>query len=205
MIRCEVKVCATISRAASVKESKEGTKCFSFGVKLPVDGRNGETKDLDVGVVMDDGKGWGDEFAVGQRVVLTGTMALHKRNGEVHFYLRAESIQKAAADDCCCIKGTMDFHGKLSKAGGEDKTDKNGCLYKSFSAFSCDKGGGDKMEFTWVRFLWFSPDASAEILKPGAYVEAKGDLRVGVYRDAVVLDCMVSEVLPWENKKSVNE
>lgn len=205
MIKCDVKVCATINRAASVKNGKEGVKYLSFGVKLPIEGRNGESRDLDIGVTIDAGKGRIEDFSVGQCVILTGMMALHKRHDEVHFYLHAESVQKAGVDENSSIEGTMDFHGKLSKKGVEDKTDKNGALYKSFSAFSCDKSSSEKMEFTWVRFLWFNPDMSERHLKSGAYIEVKGALRLGVYNAAVVLDCLVSEVLPWDNKKGAHE
>ena len=62
MIKCDVKVCATINHAASVKNGKEGVKYLSFGVKLPIEGRNGESRDLDIGVTIDAGKGRIEDF-----------------------------------------------------------------------------------------------------------------------------------------------
>ena len=33
--------------------------------------------------------------------------------------------------------------------------------------------------------------------KPGNYIDAKGTLQLGVFNDAITLDCVVSEVKPW--------
>lgn len=45
MIKCnDVKVCAVISRAASEKTGKDGTKFLSFSVKPTITAYNGESK-----------------------------------------------------------------------------------------------------------------------------------------------------------------
>jgi len=46
----ELKVCATINRAASVKKDKKGASYLSCGVVLPITGKNGETKELFINV-----------------------------------------------------------------------------------------------------------------------------------------------------------
>ena len=55
----------------------------------------------------------------------------------------------------------------------------------------------DKPEFTWVSFLYFDPKDGEDFLKPGNYIDAKGTLQLGVFNDAITLDCVVSEVKPW--------
>ena len=93
----------------------------------------------------------------------------------------------------------MNFRGKISKKGVEAKIDKHGTSFKAFSAFSTDKDG-DNVEFTWVRFLCFNLN-DEDFLKANVYIEAKGDLQLGVYKDEISLDCLLREVSPWKIDK----
>jgi hypothetical protein len=140
------------------------------------------------------------KLTVGKRVQVTGTLSVNKRNGEVKFYLRAESVEVVSAEDTDSIEGEMTFTGKIGKKGIEEKTDKNGNLYKTFSGFSSDKSG-DQMEFTWVRFLYFRPKEGEDFLQASATIEVKGDLKLSVYNGAVAFECMVTETKPWSSKK----
>ena len=65
----ELKVCATINRAASVKKDKKGASYLSCGVVLPVTGKNGETKELFINVMMAPSKGNVSELTVGRCVL----------------------------------------------------------------------------------------------------------------------------------------
>ena len=201
MIKGNVNVCAVINRAASVKKGKDGVEYLSFGVKLTIQGRIGETRDLEVAVTLGSDKAKAKDLAEGKRVKLTGVLALHKSNDEVHFYLRAESVEIVKASDADSITGTVEFHGKLGKKGYETKTDKKGNAYLTFGAFSCDKSSAEKVEFTWVHFLWFHPADDVSFLQPGGYVDVKGDLQIGFYNGALTLDCLVSEAQKWEIQK----
>lgn len=197
MIKGNVKVCAEINSAASEKSGKGGVKYLAFGVGLLVNGRNGDVKDLDIAVTLDGDKGKLEELAVGQRVKLSGTLAVHKVDGVVKFYLRADTIELASSDDADSIEGTVTFYGKMGKKAIKEKLDKNGQPFLTFGAFSSDKGKETKMEFTWMGFLWFDADDRKAILQPGAYIEVSGDLQLGVYNGAIALDCCVSDVKPW--------
>ena len=201
MIKGNVNVCAIINRAASVKNGKDGLEYLSFGVKLPISGRSGEVKELEIAVTLDSDKAKVKDLAEGKRVKLVGVLALHKSNDEVHFYLRAESVEKVKTTEADSIAGAMDFRGKLGKKGYETKTDKNGYTYLSFGAFSCDKPKADTVEFTWVRFLWFHPAEDVSFLKPGGYVEVSGELQLGVYNGALTIDCLVNEAHQWVLQK----
>ena len=195
MIKSNLKVCATINRAASVKKDKKGASYLSYGVQLPVSGKNGETQILVINVMMAPSKGSVSDLTVGRRVALEGEMAIHKHGGKLSCYLRPERVE-LVENGSDSIEGTLEFRGKLGKKDVELKEDKNGNIYMVFSAFSTDKTK-DKPEFTWVSFLYFDPKDGEDFLKPGTYIDAKGTLQLGVYQDAVTLDCLVDEVKPW--------
>ena len=195
MIKSNLKVCATINRAASVKKDKKGASYLSYGVQLPVNGKNGESQTLVINVMMAPSKGSVSDLTVGRQVALEGEMTIHKHGGKLCCYLRPERVE-LVENGSDSIEGTLEFRGKLGKKDVELKEDKNGNIYMVFSAFSTDKTK-DKPEFTWVSFLYFDPKDGEDFLKPGTYIDAKGTLQLGVYHDAVTLDCLVDEVKPW--------
>ena len=199
MIKCNVSACAAINRAASVKNVKDNS-FLTFGIKIPVEGRDGSKKDLEVSVSVDGDKSKASVYAVGRRLNISGTMTVRKKGGKTYFNLRADSAELANSKSENFIEGTMEFRGKIGKKGVEVKTDKKEKTYKAFSAFSSDKDG-DNVEFTWVRFLYFNPKDGEDFLQANTYVECKGDLQLGVYKDEISLDCRVSEVAPWELEK----
>lgn len=200
MIKCDLSVCAVICRAASVKQGKDGNTFLSFNVKLPVEGRDGSIKELEMSVSIDGDKGKSYVYAAGKRINLTGTLTVRKKDGKVYYNFRADSASIANSKDADRIEGTMSFKGKIGKKGVAVQADKHGNDYKAFSAFSTDKNG-DKAEFTWVRFLYFNPKDGEDFLAADTYIEAKGDLQIGVFKDEISLDCRVSEVAPWTLNK----
>lgn len=200
MIKCEMNVCAVISRAAIVKKGKDDNSFLSFGVKIPVEGRDGSKKDMELSVSIDGDKSNVSAYPVGRRVILSGVMTLKKKDGKVFFNLRADSAKTANSKDADSIEGVMDFRGKIGKRGVEVKPDKNGNDFKSFSAFSSEKNG-DNVEFIWVRFLYFNCKEGEDFLQANAYIEAKGNLQIGVFKDEISLDCRVASIAPWKLEK----
>ena len=202
MIRCELTACAVITRSASVKAGKDDTQFVSFGITYPVVGRNGEKKNLEVGVTVDGGKDVAAIYTNGRRVNILGMLNIVKRNGKVFFNLRADGgVELTKSTDPDKFEGKMEFKGKIGKKGVDEKKDKKDNVFKSFSAFSSDRDG-DKTEFTWVRFLYFNPKEGEDFLQANAYIQAKGELQLGVFKDEISLDCRLEEVSPWELKKS---
>ena len=198
MIKCNVSCCAVVSRSASMKEGKNNEKFIAFSVKYPVTGRNGEKKEMEISVSMDGGKAAAASITTGRRVNIVGTMYVKKRDGRVFFNIRAtEGVDIAKSSDADRLEGTVDFRGKIGKNGVEVKKDKKDKDFKTFSAFSSDKNG-EKVDFTWMRFLYFNPKDGEDFLKESAFIEAKGELQLGVYKDEITLDCRLSEVKPWE-------
>lgn len=198
MIKCDVTCCAVISRAAEVKENKETKESFlSFKVKYPIKDRNGEKLDLEISVSMPGTKGQVALYPVGRRVRVSGVLYLKKRKDNLYFNLRSEGgdiLVSTTEDDL--FEGTMDFKGKIGKKGVDSRPDKKGETYKAFSAYSSDKDG-DNREFTWVRFLYFNPKEDEDFLKAESLVSCKGDLRLGVFKGAISLECLLQEVSPW--------
>lgn len=200
MIKCNVNVCALISRSATSKENN-GEEFFTFGIKLPLTGRQGEKKDLEISVSHDGGKGKAAKYTTGRRVALKGVLTARKKNGHVYYNLRcegeAEFTDQTAEDR---IEGTMEFRGKTGKDPIAVKKDKNEKTFKSFSAFSRDKDG-DNAEFLWVNFIYFDPKDGEDFIAPETYLHIKGDLQLNVYNQEVRLSCRVSEVFAWELEK----
>lgn len=198
MIKCEVTCCGIISRSAEVKENKETQEKFlSFKMKCPVKDRSGETKELEISVSMPGDKGQAQLYTQGRRVRVSGTMFPRKRKDAVYFNLRntgGDILCNSKDEDS--LDGTMEFTGKIGKKGVDVRTDRKGNTYKAFSAFSSEKDG-DNREFTWVRFMYFEPKENEDFLKADALVECKGDLRLGVFRDAISLECLLKEVGEW--------
>lgn len=193
MIKCEVNVCAVITRNASVM-SMDGKEFFVFGIKIPVKDRKGDVKDLEISVSNDGGKGKAAMFTTGRRVAIKGVLSLRKKGDKLFWNLRSEGdveLTKTTAEDN--IEGKMEFVGKVGKNGVSMKSDKNGKNYKTFSAFSTDKDG-DKADFTWVSFMYFEPKEDESFLAANKYVHIKGTLQLGVYKDEVSLQCLVNEV-----------
>lgn len=200
MIKCNVSLCAEIIRSATVKNSSDGSRFLSFGIKIPIEGRDGSKKDLIISVSTDGDKGDSGALSQGRIVELSGTLSVRKKDGKTFFNLRTEQVKLVSSKSALTIGGTMDFRGKIGKNGVDEKKDKKDNLFKSFSAFSTDKDG-DKAEFTWVRFVYFNPKEGEGFLQANSYIEAKGDLQLGVYKDEISLDCVLRDVSPWELNK----
>ena len=202
MIKCEVSVCAAISRNASVKKDKDDNSFVSFGVKVPVVGRNKEKLNLDISVTTDGGKEIAAIYTTGRRVEIEGMMTIRKKDGKLYLNLRTtnEDLKLGKSTYGDKLEGTLMFRGKIGKNGVDSREDKYGHVYKTFSAFSLDKNG-DKNDFTWVRFLYFDPKEGEDFLQAGSYIEGKGELQVGVYKNELSLDCRLQEVSHWEMNK----
>lgn len=200
MIKSEVEVCAKLVRSAVVKESNDGKSFLSFGVKLPISGRDGAEKDLDISVSIDGDKSSKGVYVEGRKVKIQGVLTIRKKDGSTYYNLRASSAEICKSSEESSISGTLEFLGKIGSKGVEVHVDKKGNEFKTFSAFSLDKDGENR-EFTWVRFLHFHPQENDDFLTANAYVKVVGDLQIGVFKDAISFDCKINEVTPWEIQK----
>lgn len=200
MIKCNVTVCGKIVSSAEEKTSKEGNKFMAFAIVVPIQGRDQTINEVHINVAAAIDPEKMGEYTTGRRVTVAGTMYCHKKNEVVYNNLRAEKpieINESTMPDR--IDGTMEFRGKISKKGVEDRKSKKGNDFQTFSAFSSDKDG-EKREFTWVDFTNFSP-IHADYMKAETYVEVTGTLQLDVYKSALQHRCLVKTVSPWDIAK----
>ena len=132
------------------------------------------------------------EFCLAKRVKVEWLFQVPRKWGDVlYFNLSASSISHQPDEAEDCIKGVMEFRGKVGKSI-EDKTDKNGVPYCQFSAFSAEKVQ-DGFEYIWVSFFLFDGKCEAW-LQPGVKANIKGALSVSVFNDKLDFSCRVSEM-----------
>lgn len=200
MIKCELTLCGVISRSAVLKTSGEGGMFVSFSVTVPIKDHQGNQCQMEFGVSCDGDKGTVSQYVHGRRVKIDGTCYIVKKNDNTYFNLRASKVELVKTTTTDLLEGIMTFRGKIGKAGVEEKTDKKGNTFKVFNAFSSDRNG-DNVEFTWCRFLYFSPKAGEDFLCANSYIEVLGDLQLGVYKGRPSLECRVDTVSRWELEK----
>ena len=189
MIKCNVTVCGTISKAAVVRTNNENKAFTAFAVNCVIPARNGINKTVEISVAKDGEEYNRADYTVGKRVEISGVLTFKKRGDNLYFNMSASSVNLTVASNEDSIKGEMHFRGKTGK-NIEEKTDKKGKNFLQFSAFSAEKVN-DGFEYLWVRFLGFDRKRE-EWLQPQTGIEAKGEL--SVYNDKLNIACKVSEM-----------
>lgn len=191
MIKCNVTVCGTISKAAVVRTNNENKAFTAFAVNCVIPARNGIDKTVEISVAKDGEEYNRADYTVGKRVEISGVLTFKKRGDNLYFNMSASSVNLTVASNEDSIKGEMHFRGKTGK-NIEEKTDKKGRNFLQFSAFSVEKVN-DGFEYLWVRFLGFDRERK-EWLQPQTSIEAKGELELSVYNDKLNIACKVSEM-----------
>ena len=195
MIKCNVSVCGTVSKAAVVRNGKDGMPFTTYSVDVVIPAKSGINKTVIVSCIMDGDDAEG--IVVGNRIELKGVLTFKKKDDNLYFNLKGVEVSQPAAESKDSIVGDMDFKGKVGK-DIDMKKDKNGKAFLMFSAFSAEKIG-EEYVFTWVRFVRFVEEKE-EWLQSKAAIEAKGELEISVYNDRLNLGCKVAELSQWEKK-----
>ena len=177
MIKCNVTINGTVSRAATVRTNSEGQTFICFGVKATIPAKSGAGKQVEISVSKDGGETDIAPYAVGARVEMQGTLTFRKRSDNLY----------------------LNFHRGTIGKQVEEKTDKKGGKYLVFSAFSTEKDG-DAFAFTWVRFIRFSAERET-FLAPKTGITAKGKLELSAYLDKINIACRVEELAEWVKKE----
>lgn len=191
MIKCNVTLCGTISRDASVRTGKDGKEFVSFPLQVSIPGKNGNDGNMEVSVSKDGGQDTVHEYRYGSRAKVTGTLLLKRRGEKLYFNLSADSVDLSDAGNTDSVKGQMVFSGKTGKHI-EERKDKTGKPYLMFSAFSTEKVN-DGFEYQWVRFFCFGKERE-EWLQPGVKVDAKGEMSLSMYDGKPDISCRVEEL-----------
>ena len=195
MIKCNVSVCGTVSKAAVVRNGKDGMPFTTYSVDVVVPAKKGINKTVMVSCIMDGD--CAEAIVVGNRIDVKGVLTFKKKDDNLFFNLKGVEVSQPATESKDGIVGDMEFKGKVGKDIAMKK-DKNGKTFLMFSAFSAEKIGED-FAFTWVRFVRFSEERE-EWLQPKTTIEAKGELEISVYNDRLNLGCKVAELSQWEKK-----
>lgn len=191
MIKCNVTVCGTVSRAAAVRTNNEGKPFTAFAVNCVVPAKNGINKTVEISVAKDGEETGLSDYAVGKRVDISGVLTFKKRGENLYFNLSASSVSLSVGSNEDSIGGDMHFRGKTGK-NIDEKTGKNGKKFLQFSAFSAEKVN-DGFEYLWVRFVGFDREREGW-LQPQTGIEVKGELELSVYNDKLNIACNVSEM-----------
>ena len=195
MIKCNVSVCGTVSKAAVVRNGKDGMPFTTYSVDVVVPAKKGINKTVMVSCIMDGD--CAEAIVVGNRIDVKGVLTFKKKDDNLFFNLKGVEVSQPATESKDGIVGDMEFKGKVGK-DIDMKNDKKGKTFLMFSAFSAEKIGED-FAFTWVRFVRFSEERE-EWLQAKATIEAKGELEISVYNDRLNLGCKVAELNQWEKK-----
>lgn len=195
MIKCNVSVCGTVSKAAVVRNGKDGMPFTTYSVDVVVPAKKGINKTVMVSCIMDGD--CAEAIVVGNRIDVKGVLTFKKKDDNLYFNLKGIEVSQSAAENKDGIVGDMNFKGKVGK-DIDMKKDKNGKTFLMFSAFSAEKIG-EEFAFTWVRFVRFSEEKE-EWLQSKAAIEAKGELEISAYNDRLNLGCKVAELSQWEKK-----
>ena len=195
MIKCNVSVCGTVSKAAVVRNGKDGMPFTTYSVDVVVPAKKGINKTVMVSCIMDGD--CAEAIVVGNRIDVKGVLTFKKKDDNLYFNLKGIEVSQPAAESKDGIVGDMDFKGKVGK-DIDMKKDKNGKTFLMFSAFSAEKIG-EEFAFTWVRFVRFVEEKE-EWLQPKATIEAKGKLEISLYNERLNLGCKVAELSQWEKK-----
>ena len=185
MIKCNVSVCGTVSKAAVVRNGKDGMPFTTYSVDVVVPAKKGINKTVMVSCIMDGD--CAEAIVVGNRIDVKGVLTFKKKDDNLFFNLKGVEVSQPATESKDGIVGDMEFKGKVGK-DIDMKNDKKGKTFLMFSAFS-----------TWVRFVRFSEEKE-EWLQSKATIEAKGELEISVYNDRLNLGCKVAELSQWEKK-----
>ena len=191
MIKCEVSVCGTINKEAIIRTNKDGKSFMSFAMNIVLPTTSG-SKVIDVSVLCDNDRNYDlSKFCVGTRLNISGTLLFKKRGDNLYLNLYAEGyeFENVAAIDS--IKGSMQFRGKLGKTI-EEKTDKKGNKYHTFSGVSSEKVS-DGFEYIWVSFFDFSQVLN-DAIKPETKVEIAGSLDLSFYKDKLTISSRVKNI-----------
>lgn len=193
MIKCNVKVCGIVNRAASVRQTADGKSFVAFGLSVPVPATKGDAVNINISVAADNADV--TSLAEGRRVAVDGILKI-KGAPEKRQYLNlsAENIELDPVTESG-IGGDMEFRGTLCK-DIVTPTDKKGNRFLRFSAYSTDKVGNEFYS-VFVRFVRFS-EAMEPFIVPKGKIEAKGELRITSFNGNLDFSCKIAELTEYK-------
>lgn len=92
MIKCNVTVGGTISRVATVRTNNEGKVFTAFAVNCVIPAKSGINKTVEISIAKDGEDNELKNYAIGQRVNVSGTLTFKKRGDNLYFNLSASDV-----------------------------------------------------------------------------------------------------------------
>ena len=199
MIKCDVTICGTVSKAAQVRNNKDGKPFTTFGVAVVILNPQGINKTVEISVIKDGAENTTD-YVAGNRIEMTGTLMFRKREDTLYFNFSAQTVHLTPTSTEDAIKGELTMKGTSGKniEQKQTKTGKTMLIFSAYSGEKIDKG----FAFTWVRFVQFGP-TRPDWLQPKATLEAKGELELSLYNDRLSIGCKLSDLQPWQKSQYV--
>ena len=195
MIKCEVSVCGTINKEAIIRTNKDGKSFMSFAMNIVIPTTSG-SKVIEVSVLCDSDKNNDvSKFSVGTRLNISGTLLFKKRGDNLYLNLYAEGFEFENVAAIDSMKGSMQFRGKLGKSI-EEKTDKKGNKYHTFSGVSSEKVS-DGFEYIWISFFDFN-QVLDDAIKPETKVEISGSLDLSFFKDKLTISSRVKSISQYK-------
>ena len=143
-------------------------------------------------------------YSENKRVSVKGSMNIRTKGEELAYYITADNITTKEVAELDSINGDLHFVGYLRKDNVcEEKTDRNGKPYLTFSAYSSEKVG-DNFVNTWVSFKRFKANDD-DVLREDwfqskANVDITGDLQISAYKGRVGISSRVKTIKPHVKK-----
>ncbi len=194
MIKCNVTISGTVSKAAQVRTNNEGRAFTTFGVSVVIPNPNGINKTVEISVIKDGAENTA-AYILGNLIEMTGELTFRKREDNLYFNFAAQTVNLTPSTNDDAIKGELHMKGTAGKSI-DSKTTKSGKNMLVFSAYSGEKTDSG-FAFTWVRFVQFDA-ARPDWLQPKTTIEAKGELELSVFNDRINLGCKLAELQQWE-------
>ena len=90
MIKCNVSVCGTVSKAAVVRNGKDGMPFTTYSVDVVIPAKSGINKTVIVSCIMDGDDSEG--IVVGNRIELKGVLTFKKKDDNLYFNLKVSEV-----------------------------------------------------------------------------------------------------------------
>ena len=131
MIKCNVSVYGTVSKAAVVRNGKDGMPFTTYSIDVVVPAKKGINKTVIVSCIMDGDDSEG--IVVGNRIELKGVLTFKKKDDNLYFNVKVSEVNLSPVSESKDgIVGDMEFKGKIGKYI-DMKKDKNGKAFLMFS------------------------------------------------------------------------
>lgn len=198
MIKLNLTICGTITKAAQIKTNKEGKQFLSYEISVVIPSKNGQDKTIIVSVAQDASLSKDiANYALNKRAEIKGTGYTHKMGDNLFWNISCETINFMSPGEKDSFKGTIEFRGTVGKKilSGKDKKEKP---YYCFSAFHTEKND-ETFEYTWLHFMHFGEE-KPEWLKEKSHVSVEGDIELSVFKERLDVNCYVKKITKWEKQ-----